>query len=169
MSTLTLPLAALGALVAALIETSIAPELPIAGAQVDLVLVLAVLAVMLIGLEDGLIWASLGGLMLDMLIPARPIGATALTMLLVVGLALLATRLPGPRRTLAIATVFAATWAFHLLLVGVMAMTEGVLLGSIQPLVVLSAAIQNTVVALIAAVAFEAIGRRFAPAERADW
>ncbi|CAN5730816.1 hypothetical protein BH23CHL7_BH23CHL7_02600 [soil metagenome] len=169
MSTLTLPLAVLGALVAALIETSIAPELTIAGAQVDLVLVLAVLAAMLIGPDDGLVWAFLGGLMLDMLIPARPIGASALTMLLVVGLALLAARVPGPRRTLAVATVFAVTWAFHLLLLVVMAATEGVLLGSMQPLLVLSAAVQNTVVAILAAIAFAAIGRRFAPAERPDW
>jgi rod shape-determining protein MreD len=169
MSTLTLPLAALGALVAALIETSIAPELPIAGAQVDLVLAFAVVAAVLIGFEDGLVWAFLGGLMLDMLIPDRPIGATALAMLIVVGLALVAARLPGPRRTLAIAAVFVTTWAFHLLLLLIMAMTEGVMLGSLQPLVVLSAAIQNTAVAVVAAVAFDVIGRRFGPAERLDW
>jgi len=166
---LTLPLAALGALVAALIETSIAPELTVAGAQVDLVLTLAVLAAILIGVEDGLVWAFLGGVMLDMLIPARPIGATALTMVLVVGLAILAARLPAPRRSLAIAAVFGATWAFHLLLLLVMAATEGVMLGSLQPVVVLSAAIQNTVLAIIAAIAFDALGRRFAPAERPDW
>jgi rod shape-determining protein MreD len=165
---LTLPLAALGALVAALLETSIAPELTIAGAQADLVLALAIAAAMLIGFEDGLVWAFLGGLMLDMLIPGRPIGATTLTLLLVVGLAGLAARVPGPRRLLAGVAVFVLTWAFHLLLIGVMAATEGVMLGSFQPLVVLSAAVQNTIVALLAALAFDALGRRVAAA-RADW
>jgi rod shape-determining protein MreD len=161
-------LAALGALVAALLETSIAPELTIAGAQADLVLALAILAAMLIGIEDGLIWAFLGGIMLDLLIPARPIGATALTLLLVVGLAALAARVPGPRRTIAVATVFVLTWVFHLLLIGVMAITEGVMLGSIQPSVILSAAFQNSILALVAALAFDALGRRRVAA-RADW
>lgn len=165
---MTLPIAALGALLAALLETSIAPELGIAGAQVDLVLTLAVLAAMLIGVDDGLLWAFLGGLMLDMLIPARPIGATALTLLLVVGLAVLAARLPLPRRLLAVTTVFVLTWLFHLLLLVVMAATEGVMLASFQPIVVLSAAIQNSVIALVAALAFDFIGQRFGP-ERADW
>lgn len=169
MSTLTLPIAALGALVAALIETSIAPELPIAGAQADVVLALAVVAAMLIGVEDGLVWAFLGGLMLDMLIPARPIGATAVTLVLVVGFATLAARVPGPRRLMAVLTVFALTWLFHLLLLLVMAAVEGVVLSSFQPVIVLSAAIQNTVIALFAALLFDALGRRFGPAERGDW
>jgi rod shape-determining protein MreD len=168
---LTLPFAALGALIAALLETSVAPELTIAGAQADLVLALAVLAVLLIGIEDGLIWAFLGGVMLDLLIPARPIGATALTLLLVVGAAGIAARLPGPRRLVAVTAVFALTWLFHLLLIGVMALAEGVVLNSFQPIVVLSAAVQNSVIALVAAVAFEAIGRRVGrePALRAEW
>ena len=165
---MTLPLAALGALVAALIETSIAPELTLAGAQADLVFALAVLAAMLIGIEDGLVWAFLGGLMLDLLIPARPIGATALTLLLVVGLAGLAARVPGPRRTTAVVAVFVLTFVFHLLLIGIMAVTEGVMLGSLQPFVVLSAAFQNSLIALVAALAFDALGRRLV-AERADW
>ncbi len=165
---MTLPIAALGALIAALIETSIAPELMIAGAQADIVFALAVLAAMLIGIEDGLVWAFLGGLMLDMLIPARPIGATALSLLLVVGVAGLAARLPGPRRLTAGIAVFVLTWLFHLVLIGVMAMTEGVRLSSFQPMVVLTAALINSIIALIASVGFDALGRRFEP-ERADW
>jgi len=165
---LTLPFAALGALVAALIETSIAPELTLVGAQADVVLTLAVLAAFLMGFEDGLVWAFLGGLMLDLLIPGRPIGATALTLLLIVGLVGLAARVPGPRKTLAVAAVFAMTWLFHLLLIGIMAATEGVMLGSFQPIVVLSAAFLNSLMALVAALGFDALGRRLAP-ERAEW
>jgi rod shape-determining protein MreD len=168
LSTLTLPLAALGAIVAALIEASVAPEIRFAGAQADLVLALAILAAMLVAVEDGLVWAFVGGLMLDMLIPARPIGATTLSLLLIVGLAVLAARVPGPRRLFAVVAVFALTWLFHMLLIGVMAVTEGIMLGTFQPLVVLSAAVQNTVVALVAALAFDALGRRFAT-EKADW
>ena len=165
---MTLPFAALGALIAALLETSIFPELTVGGAQVDLVLAVAVVATILIGIEDGLVWAFLGGVMLDMLIPARPIGATALTLLLVVALAFAAGRLPLPRRLGAVAAVFVLTWAFHLLLLIVMAATEGVMLSSFQPMVVLWAAVQNSIIAVIAAIAFDAIGRRLS-AERPDW
>ena len=169
MSTLTLPFAALGALLAALLETSVAPELVIGGAQVDLVLALAVVAAMAMGIEDGLVWALLGGLMLDMLIPGRPIGATTLSLLLVVGVAALAVRLPGPRRILIPLAVFALTWLFHALLLGVMVLTEGVVLSGFRPTVVLFAAILNTVVAVPAVLLLAAIERRFGATERADW
>ena len=89
---MTLPFAALGALIAALIETTVLPELPIAGAQPDLVFTLAVVATMLLSAEDGLVWAFVGGLLIDLLVPARPIGATTLSLLLVVGVAALASR-----------------------------------------------------------------------------
>jgi rod shape-determining protein MreD len=169
MSTLTLPFAALGALLAALLETSVAPELLIGGAQVDLVLCFAVVAAMRMGLQDGLVWAFLGGLMLDMLIPGRPIGATTLSLLLVVGVAALAVRLPGPRRTVALIAVFVMTWLFHGLLLGVMTLTEGVALSGFRPTVVLFAAIINAVIAVPAVLLFATIERRFGATERADW
>ena len=169
MSTLTLPLAALGALLAALLETSVAPELTFAGAQVDLVLSLAVVAAVTMGADDALVWAFLGGLMLDMLIPGRPIGATTLSLLLTVGLAILAVRIPAPRRTLAIASVFVLTWLFHAVLLAVMTATEGVALASFRPTVVLAAALLNTVLAIPAALLFTAVERRFSGAERSDW
>ena len=166
---MTLPFAALGALLAALLETSVAPELTFGGAQVDLVLSMAVVAAVLMGIEDGLVWAFLGGLMLDMLIPGRPIGATTLALLLSVGVATLLSRVPGPRRTLAIASVFALTWLFHALLIGVMAVTEGIALRSFAPTIVLAAALLNAVVAIPAALLFNSVERRLGTAERADW
>lgn len=166
---MTLPFAALGALIAALLETSVAPELTIAGAQADLVLSLAIVAAVVMGTEDGLVWAFLGGLMLDMLIPGRPIGATTLSLLLTVGAALLVARIPAPRRTLAIATVFVLTWLFHALLLGVMTATEGVALSSFQPSVVLAAALMNATLAIPFVLLFAIIERRFGNTERADW
>lgn len=168
MSTLTLPLAALGALLAALLETSVAPELAFGGAQVDLVLTFAIVAAVTMGIDDALVWAFLGGLMLDMLIPGRPIGATTLALLLTVGAALLAARIPAPRRTLAIATVFLLTWLFHALLLGVMTATEGIALSSFSPTTVLVAALLNAIVAIPAAFLLVLAERRLG-AERADW
>lgn len=165
---MTLPIAALGAIVAAVVETSVAPEMTIAGAQVDLVLTLAVLAAVLIGVEDGLAWAFVGGLMLDLLVPARPMGTTTLSLLLVVGSAVIVARAPGPRRLVAVGAVFLLTWAFHLVMLAVLAAAEGVSLATFQPQLVLSAAIQNSFVAVLGALILAALGRRFAP-DRADW
>ena len=94
---MTLPLAAVGALVAALLETSVLPELQIGGTKPDLVLVLAIVATMIMGVEDGLVWAFLGGLMLDVLVPGRPLVATTFVLLLVVGLAIDQVALGHPR------------------------------------------------------------------------
>lgn len=166
---MTLPFAALGALIAALVDTSVMPELRIAGARADLVFTLAIVATMIMGVEDGLVWAFLGGLMLDMLTPARPLGATTLALLLVTGAAMLATRLLGPSRARAIVAAFLLTWPFHLLTVGILSVTEGVALRSFEPRLVLISAVLNTLIAIPAAVAMRAVDRRFGPAERADW
>ncbi|CAN5745955.1 hypothetical protein BH24CHL6_BH24CHL6_06340 [soil metagenome] len=166
---MTLPFAALGALIAALIEASVLPEFPIGGTQADLVLLLAIVATMLLGPEDGLVWALVGGLMLDMLTPARPIGATTLTLLLVVGLAALAWHFVGRGHRLpAVLSVFAASWVFHFVLLGVLVLTEGIALSVLEPRLVLVAALMNTIVAIPAALLFAAVARRLS-GEHADW
>jgi rod shape-determining protein MreD len=97
-------LAAVGAVVAALLELTIVPYLQIGGSQPDLVLVLAVIWTIVAGVEGGLAAAFIGGLTLDFLGP-RPLGSTAFTLLIVVGCAVLIGRLlPGGR---AVAAVFA--------------------------------------------------------------
>jgi cell shape-determining protein MreD len=166
---LTLPFAALGALLAALIETTVLPELPIARTQGDLVLVLAVVAALALSAEDGLVWAFVGGLMLDMLIPARPIGATTLTLLLVVGIAALVGLLIGrPHRLSAVFAAFALTWVFHVFLLAVLVLTEGLAFDVLEPRLVLVASLINVAVAIPAAIHLAAIARRLPP-ERVDW
>src|SRR5450756_1722888 len=73
---MSLVLAAVGAAMAALIQSSILPFTAAGGAALDLVLVLAVVWTMTVGLEGGLIWAFLGGLIIDVLL-MRPLGLTA--------------------------------------------------------------------------------------------
>lgn len=167
---MTLPFAALGALVAALIETTVLPLFPIAGATINLVLVLAIVATMAMGVEDGLVWAFVGGLMLDMLTPARPLGATTLTLLLLVGVAVICARFFAPgRRYPAVVATFVLTFPYHALLLAVLRLTEGLDLGALQPRVVLFAAILNLMVAVPAVIAFTVVERRFGTAERPDW
>ena len=89
---MSLVLAAVGAGVAALIQSSILPFTAAGGAGLDLVLVLAVVWTMTVGLEGGLIWAFLGGLIIDVLL-MRPLGLTAFVLLLAVGAAWLVGRI----------------------------------------------------------------------------
>jgi hypothetical protein len=155
--------------VAALLEATVLAELPFMGAQVDLVLALAIVATMVLSAEDGFVWAFVGGLMLDMLIPARPIGATTLSLMLIVGLAAALAHFIGRgHRLAAVLAVFALTWVFQVVLIGVLVLSEGLALSVFEPRLVFIVALLNLVVGVPAALVMGAIGRRLA-AERVDW
>jgi rod shape-determining protein MreD len=83
---LSLVLAAVGAAVAALIQSTVLPFAAEGGGGLDLVLVIAVVWTMALGLEGGLVWAFLGGLVIDVLL-MRPLGLTAFIDLIAVGAA----------------------------------------------------------------------------------
>jgi rod shape-determining protein MreD len=103
---MSLTLAAVGAVVAALLDTTIAPYLRIGGVQPDLALVFAIIWTVVAGFEGGLVWAFVGGLLIDLL-ASRPLGSTVFTFLLVVGgAAVLARSLPRGRYLRPIVAVF---------------------------------------------------------------
>lgn len=83
---MSLVLAAVGAAVAALIQSTVLPFAAGGGGGLDLVLVIAVVWTMALGLEGGLVWAFLGGLVIDVLL-MRPLGLTAFIDLLAIGAA----------------------------------------------------------------------------------
>ncbi len=166
---MTIPFAALIALISAIIETTVLPELPIAGATADLVLACAVVATVMFGVEDGIVAAFVGGLLVDMLVPARPLGAGTVSLLLVIALAIAAVRFAGPsRRWAAVVLAILLTGAYQVLLALVLVLTEGAPL-VIQPSVVLVAAFMNGILALLLTVLFGAIEHRFGPADRVGW
>ncbi|MEO8625454.1 MAG: rod shape-determining protein MreD [Candidatus Limnocylindrales bacterium] len=166
---MTIPFAAFFTLLAALIEATVLPELPIAGATADLVLVCAVCATIVLGVEDGLAAAFLGGMLVDLLIPDRPLGAATLTLLLVLSLAIVVARIGGPsRRWLAVALVVVLTPLMHGLMAIILVATEGVPL-AFSLTSVLVAAFMNGLIAIAVAALFTAIERRFGTPERVDW
>jgi len=65
-----------------LLQVTLSPYIKINGVHPDLVLVLVISWIVLRGLEEGLIWALMGGLSLDLLSGA-PFGVFTLAMLLV--------------------------------------------------------------------------------------
>jgi len=166
---LTIPFAALSALIAALLETTVLPEIPIAGATADLVLVVAIVATLMLGVEDGIVAAFVGGLLVDMLVPDRPLGAATVALLLTTGVAILASRLLGQNKRLAaVMLTILLTGVYHVLLSVVLVLTQNAVF-EIQPAVVLVAAFMNGIVAFLLATLFGAIEHRFGSVERVGW
>jgi len=166
---MSLALAAVGAAVAALIQSTTIPFLAGSGAALDLVLVFAITWTMVASLEGGLVWAIVGGLIVDVLL-ARPLGLTALILALAVGAAWLMRRVTV--RALYPAIVIAA-----LVLAPVASVATVLALGALtgttggDPFAAaLAAALANGLLAAVVAAAAVGIRRRLGPApERADW
>jgi hypothetical protein len=157
-------IAAVGAVLASLLETSVLPELH---ASLDLVMVFALVSAMLLSLGDGLTWAFLGGLTLDLLTPGgRALGSTTLCLLLATGGGLVIARVTQPPRLLTVVVaVFALTFLYHALLAVVLAATEGVSLAGFSFTATAVAAILNAILAAVAGRLIRGLSDRFSPAE----
>jgi rod shape-determining protein MreD len=88
---MSLLLAAVGAMVAGLLELTIGSYMRVGDAQPHLVLVLGVIWTVASGLDAGLAWAFAGGLLLDILAP-RPLGSSAFALLVALSIAAAAAR-----------------------------------------------------------------------------
>jgi rod shape-determining protein MreD len=162
-------LAAVGAVVVALLEVSIFPEWTIAGIKPDLIFIFSISAALMIGIEVGLTWAFVGGLMLDLLTPGRQLGVTSLTLLLLVGLVILAARLlPQGRIPVAAAAVFVLAWGYQVLEFVLLGATTG-LAPSIDWLTVLATAALDGALALPVAAGMRLAWLRFGVPDRAEW
>jgi len=162
--------AAVAAIVAALLEVSVLSQLQLGGVTPDLVLVMGIAVAMVAGFEAGMIWAFLGGVTLDMLLPARPLGATTLALLVAVGAALLVARVADPPRLLVIAaTAFALSFVFHALLIALLALTAGVGIPEWQATSLAVAALIAAAIAAATAWATRSLTLRFGASERTDW
>ncbi len=166
---MTIPFAVLASLNADIIETTVLPEFPLAGATADLVLACAIVATLTFGVEDGILAAFFGGLMVDMLVPARPLGAATVSLVLVIGVAAIVSRLVSAnRRLMAVVLTILLTALYHLLLAGVLVLTQNAPF-AVDATAILVAAFMNGVVAFLLASVFAALERRFGSVDRADW
>ncbi len=97
---MSLLFAAIGATVTALLESTVGPHLTVENANVHPVLVAGVIWTIAAGLDSGIVFAFVGGLVLDIVL-GRPLGVSAFALLVAVGGAAVIAR-PLPRlRTLA--------------------------------------------------------------------
>jgi len=166
---MSMPIVAVGALLAALLETSVLSELSVAGAKPDLVFALAIVVAMVVDFEDSIVWALVGGLLVDAL-TGRPLGATALALLIVTGVAALLSRVTGaPRAATVGAAAFVLTWLYQAVLLAILSVTAGIALVSIPVQLFLVISVMNGVLAILAVLALRVAHRRFGAAERAEW
>ena len=96
-------LAAVASVLAALLEISVMPGLTSVG-QPNLVFLITVVVTMMIGVEEGLTVAFLGGLMTDLLLPGHQLGGTSLVLLGMSGVTATVGRFL-PQRHVAVAAV----------------------------------------------------------------
>lgn len=166
---MSLLLAAVGATAAALIELTVVPYLRVGDAYPHLVLVLGVIWTVASGIEGGLVWAFVGGLVLDVL-AQRPIGSTAFALLVAAGGAAVLARFLSRLRPLVPILAVA-------ILSLVYSMTLFVLLGALRPPVpdadpvrtLLPGVAYDTVLAVVLGPLVVAIHDRVVEVERVDW
>ena len=166
---MTLLLAAVGAVVTALIELTVAPYLRVGTAQPHPVLVMAVIVTIALGLEAGLVWAFVGGLALDVL-AQRPLGATAFALLICVGAAsLLARSFSRVRPIIPIGAVFFLSIGYSMILF-VTFRALGVQLPTVDPMsTVIPSAVYDAVLGVIVGPLTIAIHDRRVEQDRVDW
>jgi rod shape-determining protein MreD len=166
---MTLLLAAVGAVVTALLELTVAPYLQIGDARPHLVLVLAVIVTIAVGLEAGLVWAFVGGLALDVL-AQRPLGSSAFALLLCVGGAsVLARSFARLRPIVPIGAVFILSLGYSMTLFVIYG-ALGAPLPVADPLdAILPGAVYDAVLAAIIGPLAIAVHDRRIEQERMDW
>jgi len=160
--------AAVGAGIAALLELTIASRYQIAGAQLQLSLVLAVTVTLVYGFQSGMAWAFVGGLSLDVF-AIRPLGSSVFEMLIVVALAAVAEPLVSRSRFLGCVLAVAVLTPVFLV---VSDFTIGLLsppAPPIQPPNLIAAALANGMLAAVAAPLVIWIKRRAEQRERVLW
>jgi rod shape-determining protein MreD len=162
--------AALGAALAAIVESSVLTQLLVGGVKPDLVLALALAMAMVLGFEHGMVWAVVGGSLLDLLLPERAVGSTTLALLLATGAALLVARMADrPRLPIIGLTVFILSFFYQALLMILLAVTTGTELRSIAVVSYALIAVMNALIAMGAAWATRALTYRFGRVERVAW
>lgn len=161
---------AVGAVMAAILEVSVLAQLQLAGTRPDLVLAVGVGVAMTLGFDAAMVWAFVGGLLLDVMLPERPIGSTTLAMLVAVGLSMVVARVVESPRLLVIgATAFAITFLYEGLLTGVLALASGVGIGALSLSSWAAVAVVSGLIASLTAWVIRSLQLRFGAFERVDW
>ena len=161
---------AVGAVLAAILESSVLTHLQVGSVKPDLVFAMGIAVAMVLGFESGMTWAFIGGLSLDLLLPGQVLGSSALTLLLLIGLALLVARVLWPPRLAFIAaTAFVLTFGYHLVLQVVDSVVSGSGFAGLSVSELAVIAVLNAVIAGMSVPVVRALDLRFGEQERLAW
>ncbi len=161
---------AVGAVLAAILESSVLTHLQVGSVRPDLVFAMGIAVAMVLGFESGMTWAFVGGIALDLLLPGRALGSSALALLLVGAAALMAARVLWPPRLLFIAgTAFVLTFAYQLLVAALLAFTERAALTGVSLADMVVIGLLNAVIAGATVPLLRALELRFGEPERLAW
>jgi rod shape-determining protein MreD len=161
---------AVGAVVAAILEVSVLAQLQLAGIRPDLVLAVGIGVAMTMGFDAAIVWAFVGGLSLDVMLPERPIGSTTLAMLIAVGAALVVARVVESPRLLVIgATACVVTLVYEGLLTAILGLAASIEVGTLSVASWAMVALVSGVIAVAAAWVIRSLLLRFGTFERVDW
>ena len=161
--------AAIGATVAALLEASLAPHIQVSGAGPHPVLIGGVIWTVVAGIDRGITWAFVGGIVLDSLL-ARPLGGSSFALLVAAGgAALIAQPFPRLRLVAPVVAVPVLSVVYSVILVGLsVAMQPGLPIPNLFGLAVPDALYDAIVGMFLGPLAVTVHDRRIVT-ERAEW
>jgi rod shape-determining protein MreD len=166
---MTLTLAVVGAVVAAVLELSLWPYLSIGGAHPHLVLVYVVILATTLDLDAAAAAGFAGGLALDLLAP-RPLGSSAFALLVVAGLAVALARLLVQVRYVApIVIVFGLSFVYSLIVAVLVGALGGGIVIDDAAATLLPGVVYDTVLAALVGPLAVALRVRRLEQERVDW
>ena len=166
---MSLLLAAIGATVIALVEVTVVPYVTVGSAGPHPVLVGGVIWTIAAGIDRGIAWAFVGGLVLDSLL-GRSLGTTALALLIAVGAAaLIAQPFPRLRLVAPIVAVPILSLAYSVVVAGVTSATQPGVVVPDPGALFLPGAIYDAIIGMFLGPIAVTIHDRRAAAERVDW
>jgi rod shape-determining protein MreD len=162
-------LAAIGAAVTALVEATLGPFLSVGDAAPHPVLVGGVIWTIAAGIDRGIAWAFVGGLVLDSLL-GRPLGTTVVALLLAIGgAALIAQPFPRLRLAAPILAVPILSLVYSMLIIGIESAVEpGVTVPDAGRLFLPGVAYDAIIGMFLGPLAVTLHDRRITP-DRVDW
>lgn len=161
---------AVGAVIAAILESSVLTNLQVGSIRPDLVFAVGIAIAMSVGFESGMTWAFIGGISLDLLLPGRALGVSVLALVLLTAAALLLARATWPPRVIVIsATALVLTVPYQLAVLALLAVTTEVAFTSISLAHLFVAGILNAFIAIVAVLIVRALELRFGETERLAW
>jgi len=167
---MSLLFAAIGAVVVALAEVAFGLYDAVGSATPNLVLVGGVVWTIAAGIDRGITWAFVGGLVLDSLLPGRPIGVSSFALLVAVGgAALIAIPLARLKIVAPVVAVPLMSVLYSVTLLGMTAAIQQTPIARDPIGLVLPSAVYDAVLGLFLGPLVVSFRDRRAATERVDW